>query len=63
MISLKIAPDAAAIKMGINATTEISLISTSTANKTPAMGALKVAAIPAATPQATIIVLSSCVTL
>jgi carbamoylphosphate synthase large subunit len=46
-----IAPVAAAIIMGVNAEMLTSTNKTSTANNTPAMGALKAAAIPAATPQ------------
>ena len=45
------APVAAAIMMGVNAEILTSTKSTSIANKTPAIGALNAAAIPAATPQ------------
>ena len=45
------APVAAAIMMGVKAAMLTSTNNTSMANKTPAMGALKAAATPAATPQ------------
>ena len=45
------APVAAAIIMGVKAAILTSTNNTSIANKTPAIGALKAAAIPAATPQ------------
>ena len=45
------APVAAAIIMGVKADILTSTNKNSIANKTPAMGALKAAAIPAATPQ------------
>ena len=46
------APVAALIIRGINADILISAKTTSIANKTPAIGALKAAAIPEATPHA-----------
>ena len=46
------APVAALIIIGIKAVILISASTTSMANKTPAIGALKAAPIPAATPQA-----------
>ena len=52
------APVAALIIIGINAVILISAKTTSIANKTPAMGALKAAPTPAATPQANNSVLS-----
>ena len=45
-------PVAALIIKGVKAVMLISAKTTSIANKTPAIGALKAAAIPAATPQA-----------
>ena len=46
--------------MGINAEILTSVNTTSIANKTPAIGALKAAPIPAATPQAKSKILSFC---
>ena len=54
------APVAAAIMMGINAEILISVKMTSTANNTPAIGALNAAPIPAETPQARSKILSFC---
>jgi len=52
------APVAALIIIGIKAVILISASTTSMANNTPAIGALKAAPIPAATPQANKSVLS-----